>query len=148
MTFTIAMCKDDDFADMMPMMFGTMGGYSQFINALWPHNLTKEGQEKHRQGFLHSKAGDSSQRWLKATDKESGKIVGIAEWLVYDGPKPAEVGLDHPAGYWDTPDEEEWAQALFKSFMEDRRRVLREASGAVMCKSGIVAQSCYSVLTC
>ena len=134
MKFTVSMCKDEDFGEMMPMMFGTMGGQSQFVNAVWPHNLTKEGQEKHRQGFLHMKSIDPSQRWLKAVDDETGKIVGVAEWLVYDGPKPPEVDMDGPADYWDTQDDKEWTQALFRSFMEDRRKVLREATGPVLCR--------------
>ena len=120
---------------MMPVMFGAMAERSQFVNAVYPHNMTPEGQEKHRQTFLFLKGIDPSQRWLKATDNATGEIVGVAQWNVFDGPKPPEIELDGPPGTWDTQDDKEWAQALFRAYMEDRRKVIREATGPVMCTS-------------
>ena len=110
-----------------------MAEQSQFVNAVYPHNMTKEGQEKHCQTLLFVKSIDPSQRWLKATDNATGDIVGVAQWNVYDGPKPPEIELDGPDGIWDTQDDKEWAQALFRAFMEYRRKVIREATGPVMC---------------
>ena len=133
MDFTVDFCKDEDFEAMMPVMFGAMAGRSQFVNAVYPHNLTPEGQKKHEQTFLYLKSIDPSQRWLKATDNSTGEMVGIAQWNVYDGAKPPEIELDGPPGTWDTDDDKEWAQAMFTAYMEDRRRIIREATGPVIC---------------
>ena len=125
---------------MMDVMFGAMQGGSAFVNSVYPHNETKEGRDKHRQTFLYIKSVDSSQRWLKVTDTKINKIIGVANWQVYDGPKPPEVELDGPPGTWDTQDDKEWAQAMFRAYMEDRQRVIREATGPVMCMFAIVVR--------
>lgn len=133
MALALDFCKGDDFGSMIHLMFDAMGGGSQFVNAVYPHNTTTEGRKKHAQTLLYLKSIDPSQRWLKVIDTALGQIIGIAQWHVYDGPKPPEVELDGPPGTWDTDEDKEWAQALFRSFMEDRRRVIREATGPVMC---------------
>ena len=133
MALALDFCKDEDFGPMVDLMFDAMGARSQFVNAVYPHNMTKEGREKHRQTFLYLKVIDPSQRWLKVTDPALNQIIGVAQWNVYDGPKPPEIELDGPPGTWDSEDDKEWAQALFKSYMEDRWRVIREATGPVLC---------------
>ncbi|MCJ1313395.1 hypothetical protein MMC25_007073 [Agyrium rufum] len=135
MTLVLDHCQDEDFPEMMDVAFGTMRGMSAFVNSVYPHNMTAEGRDKHRQTFLYLKSVDPSQRWLKVTDTKINRIIGVANWQVYDGEKPPEDELDGPAGTWDTPDDKEWAQAMFRAYMEDRRRVIREAKGPVMCLS-------------
>lgn len=127
-------CKDEDFRPMQDVMFGAMNGYSAFVNAVYPNNMTPEGREKHCRTFLHIKNMDPSQRWIKVTDMSTGEIIGCANWNVYDGAKPEEIELDGPLGTWETDDDKEWAQAMFQAYMADRRHVIRKATGPVICE--------------
>lgn len=133
MALVLDFARDEDFEEMTTVAFGAMKGMSQFVNAVYPHNETKEGRDKHRQTFLYIKSIDPSQRWLKVTNTATNEIIGVANWQVYDKEKPLETPLDGPEGTWDNQDEKEWAQALFDAYMEDRRKVIREATGPVMC---------------
>ncbi|KAL9116194.1 MAG: hypothetical protein Q9227_000565 [Pyrenula ochraceoflavens] len=135
MPLVLDYAKDEDFGEMMDVAFDAMQGGSQFVNAVYPHNMTKAGRDKHRQTFLYLKNIDPSQKWLKVTDTATNEIIGVANWQVYDKEKPPEAPLDGPDGTWDDEHEKEWAQAMFAAYMEDRRRVIREATGPVLCEA-------------
>ena len=132
--FALDECLDSDFnMTMMSIIFDGMNGRNHFINAIRPHNMTPEGRERARQDYLRMKHLDSSSRWIKATDRVTGEMVGMAQWNVYTGEKPPEKDLDGPPGKWDSEDDKEWAVALFRSNMAHRREVLRKATGPVIC---------------
>ena len=127
-------CSDSDInMSMMAIIFDGMNGQNHFINAIRPHNMTAKGREKAREDYLRMKHLDPSSRWLKATDRSTGELVGMAQWNVYEGEKPPEKDLDGPPGKWDSEEDKQWAVALFRSNMVHRRKVLREASGPVIC---------------
>ncbi|KAL9623737.1 MAG: hypothetical protein Q9160_001967 [Pyrenula sp. 1 TL-2023] len=135
MALVLDIAKDEDFEKMMDVVFGAIDGTDEFVKAVYPLNMNKEGRDKHRQKFLYIKSIDPSQRWLKVTDTASNEIIGVANWQVYDKKKPPETTLDGPEGTWSNQNEKEWAQAIFDAYMEDRRRVIRAATGPVMCLS-------------
>ncbi|KAI9843958.1 MAG: hypothetical protein M1837_005999 [Sclerophora amabilis] len=137
MALTLDLCRDEDFREMTDVMFDSMAGNNEFVNAIYPHNMTKEGRDKHCARFLRAKNVDSTQRWLKVTDTATCEIIGVIRWNIYDDPqkKPAETQLDGPEGTWDTLDDKQWAQAMFNDYMLDRWKVIREATGPVLCLS-------------
>ena len=132
--FDIAECTDADISmSMMALIFDGMAGQNHFINAIRPHNMTSLGREKAREDYLHMKRLDPSSRWIKASERATGELVGMAQWNVYED-KPPEKDLDGPPGKWDTEDDKEWAVELFRSNVSHRRKVLRETSGPVVCR--------------
>ncbi|KAF2465156.1 uncharacterized protein BDR25DRAFT_318645 [Lindgomyces ingoldianus] len=126
MPLALGIPTDDEFQVFVPMMFEAMGGRSEFVNAVWPDGHTKEGQEMSVQRFLFLKQIDPSTRWSKVTDTDTGEILGVAQWNVYEDAKPQEMIVDGPPGTWKNDDEKEFAQEIFKSFMEERWKFIRE----------------------
>ena len=117
----------------MDTMFDAMNGSSPFVNAIYPDNMTLEGRKKALERHLQLKQLDPSQKWYSVVDTTTRRIAGMAMWNVYEGEKPPEHDLEGPPGYWPTEDERDFAQAIFKSFMVYRRKVIRETPGPVMC---------------
>ena len=133
--FVIAECADSDIdIPMMAIIFDGMKGQNHFINAIRPHNMTSQGRERARQDYLRMKHLDPSSRWIKASERITDELVGMAQWNIYGDAKPPEKDLDGPPGKWDTEDDKEWAVELFRSNMVHRRKVLRETSGPVVCR--------------
>ncbi|KAJ4377337.1 hypothetical protein N0V83_000162 [Neocucurbitaria cava] len=124
---------DDEFASFVPMTFEAMGGRSEFVNTVWPEGFTKEGQEMSRQRFLFLKKIDPTCKWVKVTDNETNEIIGVAQWNVYEGQKPPEMIVDGPPGTWKDETEKEYAQELFKAYMEKRWKFIRENKLPLMC---------------
>ncbi|KAH7396206.1 hypothetical protein BKA66DRAFT_606098 [Pyrenochaeta sp. MPI-SDFR-AT-0127] len=133
MTLELGFPSDEDFMSFIPMAFEAMGGRSEFVNTIWPGGLTKEGQDKARLGFLFLKGIDPSCRWIKVTDTDTNEIVGVAQWNVYEGQKPPEVVVDGPPGTWENDTEKEYAQELFKSYMQKRWKYIRENELPLIC---------------
>jgi hypothetical protein len=125
---------DEEFATFVPMTFEAMGRRSEFVNAVWPGGFTKEGQEMSTSRFLFLKSIDPSCRWIKVTDSEANEIIGVAQWNVYEEQKPQEVIVDGPPGTWKNEDEKEYAQELFKSYMQKRWAFIRENELPLICK--------------
>ncbi|ORX96237.1 hypothetical protein BCR34DRAFT_438243, partial [Clohesyomyces aquaticus] len=126
MLLELGVPSDDEFPSFVPMTFEAMGGRSEFVNAVWPGGNTKEGQEMTVQRFLYLKSVLPSTRWLKVTDTDTGEIVGVAQWDVYEDTKPPELVVDGPPGAWKTDEDKEFAQAIFESFMQERWKFIRE----------------------
>lgn len=132
--FVVSACEDADFTvSFMDAMFDAINGSSPFVNALYPDNMTLEGREKAVDRHLELKRLDASQKWEKGVETTTGEIAGMAMWNVYEREKPLEMDLDGPPGYWPTEDEREFAKAIFRSFMEYRRKIIKETPGPVMC---------------
>lgn len=126
MPFEINDVHDEDFPKFVPSLFGAMGGYSNFVNALYPDNLTAEGQQKAIQRFKMQKKLDPTVKWCKVIDTDTNEIVGVAQWTVIQDMKPLEEDIDGPPGTWPNEESKQYCQALYKSFMERRRKLFRE----------------------
>ncbi|KAF2877607.1 hypothetical protein BDV95DRAFT_535306 [Massariosphaeria phaeospora] len=134
---------DSDFQEFVPALFNAMGGYSQFVNALYPGNLSEEGQQKAIQRFIIQKKLDKSLRWCKVTDTELGEIIGVAQWSVILDEKPQEEDIDGPPGTWENDIEKEYCQEIYRSFMENRRRIVRDNSLPIICHSCTQSPGAY-----
>jgi len=133
MAYQLELCKAEDLTPaVMKLIFDAFGGRSQLMNAMHPHVDTPEGLEKTCLRYQNLSKNDYSQRWVKVM--VDGEIIGVSQWCIYDGPKPPEVDLDGPPGTWDSADDKEWAQSLYRSLMAYRRPIIRAATGPVICK--------------
>jgi hypothetical protein len=128
MPLELAPVEDADFSKMIPFMFAAMGGNSIFINSVYPHNMDPAKHPMYAMIFnMISKSG-SEQRWMKVVDTDANnEIVGVGQFLVYEGKKPESVlNLQRPGGYYDSDEDKEFAESLLVSFMERRKAVLEE----------------------
>ncbi|KAF1935603.1 hypothetical protein EJ02DRAFT_484223 [Clathrospora elynae] len=133
MSLKLGIPTDDEFPTFVPMTFEAMGGRSEFVNVVWPRGFTKDGQELNTSRFLFLKNIDPSSRWIKVTDTQTNEIIGVAQWNVYDGQKPPEMIVDGPPGTWENDTEKEYAQELFKSYMQKRWAYIRENELPLVC---------------
>jgi hypothetical protein len=119
-------------------IFRAMNGQNHVVNALYPHNLTPSGQHRAMTRFLALQASNSAVQWIKVVDtdvSENGGIIGVAQWYIIDGEsgKPEERDLDGPDGMWDS-EEKEYAKAVFRRYLRERREIVREAGLPIMCE--------------
>ncbi|PVH97888.1 hypothetical protein DM02DRAFT_643929 [Periconia macrospinosa] len=116
MKFKLVPATEEDVGDVVRIMFRAYGGENEYINAVFPRGLTNEGAEAATKRVLPIRSGVI---WEKVVDADSGNTIGGAMWVLYKDAKPQKFDLDGPPGTWETPMEKEYAQALFKSEMED-----------------------------
>ena len=67
------------------------------------------------------------------TDSETGEIIGVAKWNVYDGDVPPEDGLG-TTEFWESEDMAAYADALYRAYLVERRAAVRESSGHLLGK--------------
>jgi hypothetical protein len=89
MSFLVENVSPDDFDQVSAVIFQAYRGENAYINAVYPENLTKEGQAKGTQKLRSLAEVPNFARFEKVTDKSTGKIVGVAIWLVYEKEKPS-----------------------------------------------------------
>ena len=142
MVFQVGCSSEERFPEKVSMIFEAMAGKSTVVNPVYPHNLTKEGQERHCRPLLDLKSMNLSQLWLGVRDENKDKIIGVSQWNVYDRYKPPETQLDGPDDIWDTPADKEWAKALFRALMEYWRKVVREATQPIIRKFTLFRYRC------
>jgi hypothetical protein len=118
--------NDEDFYKFAPFMFEAIHP-NGFVDACWPNNLTKDAQDLHASGFIAHKGFDSTVKWCKITDTETGEIIGVAQWLIIKDQKPPESDFDGPPGTWKDETEKLYAQDIYRSFARYRREVIRNS---------------------
>ena len=137
MPLTVEFCSDKDFTlSLMDIIFDAFGGRSALMNAVHPENDTRAGREK-AQKFLYLLSTNPGQLWLKVVESETGEIVGVSQWAVYKDEKPQLTVLTGPAMNWNTAEDQEWAQALYASLLENRLQYIGPDPGAVVCQLSI-----------
>jgi hypothetical protein len=88
MSFTVGHVSPEDFEQVSAVIFEAYRGENAYINAWYPENLTKDGQAKGTQRLRNLAGATDLARFEKVTDGATGKIVGVAIWLVYEHEKP------------------------------------------------------------
>ncbi|KAF2842003.1 hypothetical protein M501DRAFT_998238 [Patellaria atrata CBS 101060] len=82
------------------------------INAIFPRNMTKEGEENAIQRCQYLIKVSPAVKWEKCTDTVTGEIIGGAMWIICENAKPPDSDLDGPPGTWENETEKRYAQAL------------------------------------
>ena len=117
--------RDEDFYKVIAFMFEAIlpNGY---IEVCWPDGLDEESQKRHAAGFIAHKNMDPTVTGTKVTDKKTGEIVGVAQWLIIKDQKPPEFDFDGPPGTWSNDYEKRYAQEIFRSVTRYRREAIRD----------------------
>lgn len=126
MEFEVATASNDDIREIVHIMFKAYGGKNEYINAVFPHGLTPEGEELTVQRLLFIKGIAPGVTWEKVTDSSNGSIIGGAMWALHEDAKPQRFPLDGPPGTWESQLEKEYAQALFNSLGVDEHKYYDE----------------------
>ncbi|KAF2182069.1 hypothetical protein K469DRAFT_587722 [Zopfia rhizophila CBS 207.26] len=121
MALRVDPASDEDLKRLIPVIFDAYGGHNPYLNAAFPRNLTKEGQEKALQRVLDMQVSNETSQWEKVTDTATGEIIGGAMWLIYQKEKSEIHELDGPSGTWENETEKEYAQALYNSYVREER---------------------------
>ncbi|KAM0799118.1 acyl-CoA N-acyltransferase [Usnea florida] len=130
MPLSLDFCDDADIARVTEILFDAFGTRNHYINTLYPHHDTPNGRAGHCERLLSLKLNDATSRWLKVTDTSTGKIIGQAMWQVYVE-KPPETPLTED--FWGNDEEKEYGQDLYRAYRVPRRRLIRAATGPVLC---------------
>ncbi|KAF2678794.1 hypothetical protein K458DRAFT_376195 [Lentithecium fluviatile CBS 122367] len=136
MPFELNIVTKEELRDVVEMLFYAYDESSAFVNAVYPHKITKEGIEGldmvvARLQYLIDI--DPSIRWYKVTDSSTGEIVSASQWNVYDKEKPPEMILDGPPGSWATDEDKKYAIEMFESFIMPRYTRYRQVDLPIIC---------------
>ncbi|KAH7411639.1 hypothetical protein DE146DRAFT_750810 [Phaeosphaeria sp. MPI-PUGE-AT-0046c] len=136
MPFELSVVAKDELRDVLEMLLYAYNESSAFVNAVYPHKITKDGIEGldmvvARLQYLIDI--DPSVRWYKVTDSSTGEIVSASQWNVYDKEKPPEMMLDGPPGSWATDEDKKYALEMFESFIMPRYTTYRQLDLPIIC---------------
>ena len=82
MPFTTSLCTEPDFDRIFTIISTTFAHIQPVVEAFFPQHDTPAGHIYGRDSLLTSHKTDPNARFVKATDTDSGAIVGIAKWLI------------------------------------------------------------------
>lgn len=116
MVLRVEPAGQEDLATIVPIIFDAYGGEHPYLNAVFPHNLTKEGQGKALERIIDIGASNETAQWEKVVDTTTGEIIGAAMWLIFREKKPEAHDMDGPEGTWDNEADKEWAQELYRAY--------------------------------
>ena len=148
MPFKISPCDDVD----IPLVFAIIStalGPIPYMNALYPGHNEPSGREIGAKRMLDLKRTDPHSHFIKAVDTSSGEIVGVAEWILYNGNVPEELGME--GDYWNSMEDKSYANCLWKSYLAPRRQMIKETDGRLVCKqvpSSLLRKSRRDLLNC
>ncbi len=131
MPFEISPCDDADIPVVFAIISAALGPIP-YMDALYPGHNEPSGREIGAKRMLDLKRTDPHSHFIKAVDTASGEIVGVAEWILYDGDVPEEHGME--GDYWNSMEDKSYADCLWKSYLGPRRQIIKENHGRVVCK--------------
>lgn len=132
MDLSIEECSDDDMLRTFEIISAAFRHEHPYIEAVFPSHDSPMGRVAGGARMLAIKRTDPHTIFIKAVDKATGLMIGQAKWNIYDGVVPAEVELE--GDFWDTADEKEFAQHLYREYLVPRRTAIRELGGKVICR--------------
>ncbi|KAI4248615.1 MAG: hypothetical protein L6R42_009231 [Xanthoria sp. 1 TBL-2021] len=122
-----------DIPTIVSIISTTFAHTAPLVDAIYPHHDTPHGSAAAIASLTHEFNTNSSARFLKAVDTETGEVVGQANWLVVNGregereEKEGERGLGE--GPWDSPEEREFAELLYGSLLAQRNEFMGRMGG-------------------
>lgn len=137
MPFTTDLCTDTDFDRLFTIISTTFTQSQPIVQAFFPRHDTPAGHIYGRERLLLSHKTDPNARFVKATDTESGQIVGIAKWLVlHEDPhfEVVNVGGEREEGLRDD-EEREFVRELLGQYFAPRASVVRKCGGKLVGRS-------------
>lgn len=132
MAFQLAPCTNTDMDRAFAIISDSFGHEHPYIEYVFPDHDTPVGRKVGAERIRAIKNSDLSTTYLKVTNTDTGVIVAVAKWNIYDGVIPEEVQLD--GDYWETETKKELAREIFAGYLRPRQEAIREAGGRLVCK--------------
>ena len=127
-SFKIQTCTEEDIPRIFEIISCAFAHDHEYFDAIFPYHDTAEGRKIGSERMLQIFHGDPNGTFIKAIDVETDTIVGAAKWNIYTAgevPPQPELGGE----YWESQEDKEFAQALFRGFFAPRQKVI-EATNA------------------
>ena len=134
MTFKVDLCEESDMQRVFAIVSDTFGPDDPFMEALLPKHSTPAGRVVGGERFLNTFKTDPVCRFVKATDTETGRIVGMAKYLVFE-PGVQQVNNDMEGDYWADEDAKAYAHHLESELSRLRLEAVKSANGPLICES-------------
>lgn len=135
---------DQDLYRLFEITSLAFGHTEPFWDASWPQHWTETGRKAGASRFKNLKVADSTNRFIKAIDKSSGEIIGMAKWNIYYNHTPnfSEV---HGKGedYWDSEEQREWHDYPADQFYAERRDAMVMSNGNIVCLDVLAVNSIH-----
>ena len=128
MSIVVDLCQDADMDRVFRIMSDTFKHDEPYIDAVYPKHDTPAGHAQGVRRMLQQKTSDPTARCIKATNTQTGKVVGLANWLCLEN-KSVKDQLD--GDFWDNDDDKDFAQRLYAQFAVCRRTAVQSATGPV-----------------
>lgn len=133
MSFKLETCTDGDMGRGFAILSSAFGHKHPYIDACFPDHDQEIGRKRGGERLLAIKQSDPNTTFIKVTDMQTGTMIALAKWNVYNGTVPEEAELE--GEFRHGPDEKEYAQYLFCEFLVPRREAINNSAGRLVCKS-------------
>jgi GNAT superfamily N-acetyltransferase len=100
-----------------------------FWDLMYPNHWTEEGKRAGGERMLKTKHEDPNTIFLKAVGPETGEIMGMAKWNVYDNVMPDMSEITDAGDHWESKDDREYATAMVNAFLKDRNEAVKAGQG-------------------
>jgi len=127
MSLKVELLADEDMLRAFTIMSDAFGTEHEYTNQVFPEHTTSVGREVGAKRYLGIKHSDPNTTFIKVTD-ETGLIIGMARWNVYDGVTPPEDRIGTKE-FWHDEASADYADALVNRYSENRREAIQETGG-------------------
>ncbi|UPX11705.1 uncharacterized protein EKO05_0002296 [Ascochyta rabiei] len=112
------------------------------MDAVFPAHQTSAGRKVGSERMLQIFHGDPYSNFMKAVDNDTGEIVAAAKWNIYKGGEvPPQPELD--GDYWESKEEKEFAQCIFRGFLAPRQKVIEETDAHLVALDMLIVDPAY-----
>ena len=132
MSFKLEPCADADMDRAFAIISSAFGHEHPYIDACFPDHDEEVGRKRGGERMLAAKKSDPNTTFIKVTDAETGTMIAVAKWNVYDRTVPEEVELE--GDFWRGEEDKEYAQYLFREFLIPRRKAIKDSGGSLVCE--------------
>lgn len=134
MTIQVLEAEDGDYPRIFEVSSRSFDRNEHLWDVLYPEHWTPAGRAKGAERMRETNATDKFTTYLKAVEVETGTIVGMAKWNVFDHempPDPADQSETQQVkqNHWHSEDEQQYAEAMIAKFVERRNAALKASNG-------------------
>ncbi|KAL9113013.1 MAG: hypothetical protein Q9227_002878 [Pyrenula ochraceoflavens] len=132
--FDVDKCADSDMKAGFVLVSEAFKHDQPYRDALWPAHWLPCEQE----AGAASKSSERDLIFVKAVDRERGKLAGLVRYYVLKDGTIAENELE--GDHWPDQDGKEYAQHLYRNYLASRRSTVKSVGGPFVCKLAAQAE--------
>ncbi|KXL49145.1 hypothetical protein M433DRAFT_158974 [Acidomyces richmondensis BFW] len=103
-----------------------------FFDVMYPEHWTDKGRQIGGKRMLKTKHEDAHTVFLKAVDSETGTIMGMAKWNIYNNSLPDLSEIESAGDYWENEDDHAYATAILNIFLQQRNAAIKASNGNLL----------------